>query len=42
MKPAKKFFVYKCKLSLALLNLADMFIDKLYSAVSTKRIHSSF
>ena len=29
MKPAKKFFVYKYKLSLALLYLADMFINKL-------------
>ena len=30
MKPVKRFFVYKCKLSLslALLYLADMFINK--------------
>ena len=29
MKPAKKVFVYKYKLSLALIYLADMFINKL-------------
>ena len=29
MKPVKIFFVYKCKLSLALLYLADMFMNKL-------------
>ena len=29
MKPVKKFFVYTLKLSLALLYLADMFINKL-------------
>ena len=29
MKPAKKFFLYKYKLSLALIYLADMFINKL-------------
>ena len=29
MKPVKKFLVYKCKLNLALLYLADMFIKKL-------------
>ena len=29
MKPAKKFFVYKYKLSLVLTFLADMFINKL-------------
>ena len=29
MKPVKKFFVYKCKLSLALLHLANMFTNKL-------------
>ena len=28
MKAVKKFFVFKCKLSLALLYLADMFINK--------------
>ena len=31
MKLVKKFLVYKCKLSLALLYLADMFIKKLKS-----------
>ena len=29
MKPVKKFLVYKCKLSVVLLYLADMFIIKL-------------
>ena len=29
MKPVKKFFVYNCELSLALIYLADMFINKL-------------
>ena len=29
MKPVKKFFVYKCKISLALRYLTDMFINKL-------------
>ena len=29
MKVVKRFFVYKCKFSLALLHLADMFINKL-------------
>ena len=28
MKPVKKLFVYKCKLSLALLYLADMYVHK--------------
>ena len=29
MKPAKKLFVYKLKLSLAVINLADMIINNL-------------
>ena len=29
MKPEKKFFAYKCKISLALRYLTDMFINKL-------------
>ena len=29
MKPVKKFLVYKCKLSVGLLHLAEMFINKL-------------
>ena len=29
MKPVKKFVVYKCKLNVVLLYLADMFIKKL-------------
>ena len=29
MRPVKKFLFYKCKLSLALLYFADMFIKKL-------------
>ena len=29
MKPVKKFLVYKCKLSVVLLYLAEMFIKKL-------------
>ena len=29
MKAVKMFFVYKCKLSLALFHLADTFINKL-------------
>ena len=53
MKPVKRFFVYKCKLSLslALLYLADMFINKLKTKfnslfyrmiLNTKRIYHSF
>ena len=47
MKPAKKLFVYKLKLSLAVINLADMIINNLswifYGKVSdTKRICDSF
>ena len=53
MKPVKKFFVYKCKLSLslALLYLVDLFINKLktkfnnlfYTTIlNTKRIHNFF
>ena len=53
IKPVKKFFVYKCKLSLslALLYLVDLFINKLktkfnnlfYRIISnTNRIHNSF
>ena len=53
MKPVKRFFVYKCKLSLslALLYLADMFINKLKTKfnslfygmiLNTKRIFNSF
>ena len=46
MKPVKKFFVYKYKFSVALLYLADMFINKLKTKfsiffrmfLSTKRI----
>ena len=29
MKMVKRFFVYKCKFNLALLYLADMFVNKL-------------
>ena len=39
-KPVKKFFVYKYKLSLALLYLADMFINKLNGRES--RLNSFF
>ena len=53
IKPAKKFFVYKCKLSLslALLYLVDLFINKLKTKfnnlfyriiLNTNRIHNSF
>ena len=53
MKPVKKFFVYKCKLSLslALLYLVDLFINKLKTKfnnlfyriiLNTNRIHNSF
>ena len=53
IKPVKKFFVYKCKLSLslALLYLVDLFINKLKTKfnnlfyriiLNTKRIHNSF
>ena len=54
IKPVKKFFVYKCKLSLSLaglLYLVDLFINKLKTTfnnlfyriiLSTKRIHNSF
>ena len=53
IKPVKTFFVYKCKLSLslALLYLVDLFINKLKTKfnnlfyrmiLSTKRIHNSF
>ena len=47
MKPAKKLFVYKLKLSYAVINLADMIINTLswifYGKVlNTKRISDSF
>ena len=53
IKQVKKFFVYKCKLSLSLavLNLVDLFINKLKTKfnnlfyrmiLNTKRIHNSF
>ena len=53
IKPVKKFFVYKCKLSLslALPYLVDLFINKLKTKfnnifyrmiLNTKRIHNSF
>ena len=53
IKPAKNFFVYKCKLSLsfALLYLVELFINKrktkfnnlFYKMIlNTKRIHNSF
>ena len=53
IKPVKKFFVYKCKLSLSqsLLYLVDLFINKLKTKfdnlfyrmiLNTKRIHNSF
>ena len=53
LKPVKKFFVYKCKLSLslALLYLVDFFINKLKTKfndlsyrmiLNTKRSHNSF
>ena len=53
IKPVKKVFVYKCKLSLslALLYLVDLFINKLKTKfnnlfyrmiLNTKRIHNSF
>ena len=53
IKPVKKFFVYKCKLSLslALLYLVDLFINKLRTKfnnpfyrmiLNTKRTHNSF
>ena len=47
MKPAKKLFVYKLKLSHAVINLADMIINNLswifYGKVlNTKRICDSF
>ena len=53
MKQVKKFFVYKCKLSLrlVLLYLVDLFINKLKTKfnnlfyrmiLNTKRIHKSF
>ena len=52
IKPVKKFFVYKCKLrlSLALLYLVDLFINKLKTKfdnlfyrmiLNTKGIHNS-
>ena len=49
--PVKKFFVYKCKSSLTLLYLVDLFINKLKTKfnnllyriiLNTKRIHNSF
>ena len=51
IKPVQRFFVYKCKLSLALLYLVDLFINKLKTKfnnlfyrmiLNTKRIHNSF
>ena len=53
IKPVKTFFVYKCKfsLSLSLLYLVDLFINKLKTKfdnlfyrmiLNTKRIHNSF
>ena len=53
MKPVKKFFVYKCKLSLslALVYVVDLFINKLNTEFnnlfyrmffSTKRNHNAF
>ena len=53
IKPVKKFFVYKSKLSLslALLYLVDLFMNKLKTKfnnffyrmiLNTKRIHNSF
>ena len=52
IKPVKKFFVYKCKLSLSLglLYLVDLFINKLNTfnnlfyriILNTKRIHNFF
>ena len=53
MKPVKKIFVYKCKLSLslALVYVVDLFINKLNTEFnnlfyrmffSTKRNHNSF
>ena len=53
INPVKKFFVYKCKLSLsvALLYLVDLFINKLKTKfnnlfyriiLNTNRIHNSF
>ena len=53
IKPVKKFFIYKCKLSLSLglLYLVDLFINKLKTTfnnlfyrmiLNTKRIHNSF
>ena len=52
MKPMKNFFVYKCKLSLALLYLADMFVFNLntkfnsffteWLQIKKPRIHNSF
>ena len=51
MKPVKNVFVYKCKLSLALLYVAELFINKLKTkfnsffsrmVLNAKRIHNSF
>ena len=53
MKPVKKFFVYKCKLSLslALVYVVDLFINKLNTEFNnlfyrmffrTKRNHNAF
>ena len=41
MKPVKKFFVYKCELSLALLYLAEMFINKLKTKLDYKYRNNS-
>ena len=43
-KPAKKFFVYKCKLSLslALLYLVDLFINKLKTKFSNLFLQNDF
>ena len=51
IKPVQKFFVYKCKLSLALLYLVDLFINKLKTKfnnlfyrmiLNTTRIHNYY
>ena len=42
MKAVKKFFVFKCKLSLALLYLADMFINKLKTKLNGFVLQNGF
>ena len=42
MKPVKSFFVYKCKLGLALLYLADMFINKLMTKFTSFFLQNGF